>query len=118
MWVFPSKANCSVRFGTTLIFLSFINCKLSIITFLESIFASTPNPVIDRKFSIYLNVKDFSFAYFIIAWPRGCSELNSAEVVIWSKESYLISLIVIISVTSGFPWVIVPVLSNIKGFIL
>ncbi len=64
-------------------------------------------PAIAKKFS----TSKPSFAFSTTAFAKGCSDDFSKEYAIFKKSCSLISLI--ISVTFGFPFVIVPVLSKI-----
>ena len=70
------------------------------------------------KLSTFSNFIFFSSPYLTIASPRGCSEPFSALEAILIRYSSFTLLFNTISVTFGFPSVIVPVLSNITVFTL
>ncbi|MNE93892.1 hypothetical protein D3C80_1917970 [compost metagenome] len=72
---------------------------------------SIPFPEIALKLSTFLNSKFLSSAPFTIASPRGCSDPFSA-LAAYINNLFSSYPLVIISVTLGFPSVIVPVLSN------
>ena len=111
--VFPSVASLSLSTCNDSIFILF-----SIINFLfpnkisfPSIVTSIPCPGTALKCSRLLNSKLLSSASLTIASPRGCSDPFSALAAKTNTSSSFIPL-QIISVTLGFPSVIVPVLSN------
>ena len=118
--VLPSAANLSDISSNFLraIFLSCINFLLPNKIPLDSISTSIPWPGIATNLSILYKPKFFFSPSLTIASPRGCSEPFSALAAIFKSSSLLISPSVIISVTTGFPSVIVPVLSNTIVFIL
>lgn len=77
---------------------------------MDPIFPLRPSPSIILKSVTSLILTFNSFALFIIAKDNGCSECFSREESILKKSiSFLISNI---SLTSGLPFVSVPVLSN------
>ncbi len=75
--------------------------------------ATTPFPVIELNFfGLWILIFLF-FAPFMIASPRGCSEFFSAIAAYINTSFSFPFSIAYISVTSGFPFVNVPVLSKI-----
>ncbi|MBA7567408.1 hypothetical protein ES708_09119 [subsurface metagenome] len=77
-----------------------------------STFAITPFPLKVLKYSLLRSLTPLSNDFFTIASARGCLEFFSTLAVNFSSVLFSIP-IPIISVTSGFPLVRVPVLSNI-----
>ena len=117
--VFPSLANLSESFDkiSISIFFSVINFLFPSKISFPSILTSIPWPGIASNASIALSSKFFSSASLTIASPNGCSDPFSALAAKIRISSFEMSL-VIISVTTGLPSVIVPVLSKTIVLIL
>ena len=114
---FLSSPYFSTSSSETLTSKSSINVKLPIKTSFELIKAFKPLPVMFSKFCEGKKSRLRSFDLFTIALPIGCVEFCSTEAARANKcESSM--LYDIISSTSGFPMVIVPVLSNAAVSIL
>ena len=79
---------------------------------LSSIFPQTPCPVIDIKSFTGGSLIPLSLASSTIASPKGCSECSSKAAATCKISSSFKFFTDIISVTLGFPSVIVPVLSK------
>ena len=118
--VLPSSANLSVSLYNSLcdseslssmMFLSLISLLFPSRTSLPSILTAIPCPGIALNSSNDFNSRFFSSAFFTIASPNGCSDPFSALAASINNSSSEISS-AIISVTTGFPSVIVPVLSK------
>ena len=93
--------------------LLFKNFSFPAITLFLLIFALIPNPISAEKSSAVYVSKFKDFAFFTIASAIGCSLSFSALAQIF-KNSFSSNFLsrTIMSVTSGSPYVIVPVLSS------
>ncbi len=98
-------------------FLSFISLLFPRRTSFPCIRDIIPCPGIASKLSASYNFNFISDALPTIASPRGCSEPFSAEAANCSNLVSSRRPVGIISVITGFPSVIVPVLSNTTVFI-
>ncbi|KKS06847.1 MAG: hypothetical protein UU61_C0028G0001 [Parcubacteria group bacterium GW2011_GWB1_41_4] len=115
--VFPwsSKVIILSSIKSTEILLSFIKDLVPNRIFFWSKLASTPLPGIARNPSTLLKARFPSFAFLTIASAKGCSEFFSTEAAIC--KIIFSSVIGAMSVTTGSPFVSVPVLSNTTIFI-
>ena len=117
--VFPVFASSSAFFrASSDISIPSISLRFPIAIFSSLILTTIPFPVIDSNSSIANNSSASFSAALTIASPSGCSLPFSAEAASCKRCFLSVALNEIISVTSGFPSVMVPVLSNIMLFIL
>ena len=98
--------------------LSSINLKFPARHFEFCIIASIPLPGICLNSSISNKIPLFAFPNSTIPCPMGCSDFPSMEYAREMNLSLLILSRIPISVTLGFPSVIVPVLSKTTVFTL